>query len=572
MTDFPVAKNSYVAFDGLTIKEKIRERLNQTGIFTDQNFEGSNLAGINDAFAMSFSLLLYYVNQQSVNGSFSVTNLYENMNRIVKEIGYSPIGYQTASVNFSLSAGDFAPGFYTIPRYSSLDVAGISFSLNTDLRFTKTSNIQEEIGGIESNETLYQGRFIEYPLITPSGNSNETIVLTVDDDTLIDNFNIDIYVKTDGHWKQWKRTQSLYLNSYNDLCYEVRFNENKRYEIKFGDDINGKKLLSTDSVAIYYLSTDGKDGEIGAGALNNKKINPSLTTQLSEILNDILTENESLLNTSYFSKLSFNNKYPSTIFNEHEDVESIRKNAPSVFRSQFSLTTNKSYETYIRSNFSNIIHDIKVKNNKDYIDSYIKYFYNLGLTKPQYESRALFNQVEFSDSCGFNNIYLFIVPKSFEYGNICLTPTQKHTIIDNIQNSKVLTSDVIPMDPVYLAFDLPTKTSKIGIKTIPNNRRSETSIVQDVSNIITSFFSPSNNVLGNIINLVQLETSILDISGVDKVFIVDNDVSSQGIHMICWNPVYPDISVEDVGTRKQLEDFQFPYLNDKNIKDRIVIL
>lgn len=572
MTDFPVAKNSYVAFDGLTIKEKIRERLNQTGIFTDQNFEGSNLAGINDAFAMSFSLLLYYVNQQSVNGSFPVTNLYENMNRIVKEIGYNPIGYQTASVNFSLSAGEFPSGFYTIPRYSSLDVAGLSYSLNSDLRFTKASNVLEEISGIESNETLYQGQFIEYPLITPSGNSNEIVVLNVDDDRIIDNFNIDVYVKTDGRWKQWERSQSLYLNSYNDLCYEVRFNENKRYELKFGDDINGKKLLSTDSVAIYYLSTDGKNGEIGVGALSNKKINSSLTTQLSEILNDILTENESVLNSSYFSKLLFNNKYSSTLFSDHEGVESIRKNAPSVFRSQFSLTTNKSYETYIRSNFSNIIHDIKVKNNKDYVDSYIKYFYNLGLTKPQYESRALFNQVEFSDSCGFNNVYLFIVPKAFEYGNTCLTPTQKHTIVSNIQNAKVLTSDVIPMDPVYLAFDLATKTSKIGIKTTANNRRSEGSIIQDISDTIISFFSPINNVLGNTINLTQLEASILNISGVEKIFIIDDNTSISGLNMICWNPVYPDISVEEVGVRKQLEDFQFPYLNDKNIIDRIVIL
>ena len=57
--NFPVPKDSYLAFDGLTIKEKIKQRLNQTGIFTDQNFEGSNLAALNDVVAMVFSMLLY---------------------------------------------------------------------------------------------------------------------------------------------------------------------------------------------------------------------------------------------------------------------------------------------------------------------------------------------------------------------------------------------------------------------------------------------------------------------------------------------------------------------------------
>ena len=578
MTDFPVAKNSYVAFDGLTIKEKIRERLNQTGIFTDQNFEGSNLAGINDAFAMSFSLLLYYVNQQSVNGSFSVSNLYENMNRIVKEIGYNPIGYQTASVNFSLSAGDFPAGFYYIPRYSTLDVAGLSYTLNNDLHFTKTSDALEIISNIESNETLYQGSFIEYPTITPAGTSNELIVINASDSSLIDNFNIDVYIKTDNKWKQWKRTPSLYLNTYNDLCYEVRFNENKLYEIKFGDDVNGKKLSSSDEVAIYYLNSNGVDGEVGVGALSNKKMNSSGSTRLTAILQDILSLDEAL-NPSYFSKLSFDNKFPSTLFNEYEGVDSIRKNAPASFRSQLSLTTNKSYEMFIKSNFSNIVYDVKIKNNKDYIDSYIKYFYDLGLSKPQYESRALFNQVEFSDSCGFNNVYAFIVPKSAEYNLSYLSPTQKHNIIKSISPSKVLTSDIIPMDPVYLAFDISSTASLIDSKTTTlvvrrsdNSRRSENSIKSDIANSIIAFLSTSNNLLGGIVDINTLSANLLGIEGVSELYTSTSGVLSSGLRMICWNPIYPDISVEKVENRKQLEDFQFPYLNDKNLIDRITIL
>ena len=79
-SDFPVAKDSYLAFDGLTIKEKIRQRLNQTGVYTDQNFEGSNLAAWNDSFAMVMSLFLYNLNKTSSEGKFTEAQIYENIN------------------------------------------------------------------------------------------------------------------------------------------------------------------------------------------------------------------------------------------------------------------------------------------------------------------------------------------------------------------------------------------------------------------------------------------------------------------------------------------------------------
>lgn len=99
--DFPVEKDAYVAFDGLSIRDKLRQRLQQTGIFTDQNFEGSNLSAFNDALSMLVSLILYNVNKSSANGQFSISKLYEIMNGIVKELDYKPIGHQTASLSLT---------------------------------------------------------------------------------------------------------------------------------------------------------------------------------------------------------------------------------------------------------------------------------------------------------------------------------------------------------------------------------------------------------------------------------------------------------------------------------------
>jgi hypothetical protein len=38
--------------------------------------------------------------------------------------------------------------------------------------------------------------------------------------------------------------------------------ENKNYVIKFGDGIVGKKLKKGDKICIFYLDTNGLDGEI----------------------------------------------------------------------------------------------------------------------------------------------------------------------------------------------------------------------------------------------------------------------------------------------------------------------
>jgi hypothetical protein len=61
----PFDKNSYVAFDGVSIRDIIVNRLNQGQVFTDQNYQGSNLSGLIDVVSYTFSTLLYYLNKTS---------------------------------------------------------------------------------------------------------------------------------------------------------------------------------------------------------------------------------------------------------------------------------------------------------------------------------------------------------------------------------------------------------------------------------------------------------------------------------------------------------------------------
>ena len=61
--NYTLPKDSYIAFDALTLRQLIISRLNEQGVFTDQNYIGSNLACIIDIVSYTFNTLIYYLNK-----------------------------------------------------------------------------------------------------------------------------------------------------------------------------------------------------------------------------------------------------------------------------------------------------------------------------------------------------------------------------------------------------------------------------------------------------------------------------------------------------------------------------
>jgi hypothetical protein len=147
-------KNSYVSFDGTSISDLIVNRLNQNEIFTDQNYQGSNLSSLLDVISYTFSTLLYYLNKTSSETMFSEAQIYENMNRIVKLLNYNPKGKLTQSVDFNLRT-TLSPDNYVIPRYSYVKIGGTSFSFVKDIYFSYLLNSILEIQNPNFDLFLY---------------------------------------------------------------------------------------------------------------------------------------------------------------------------------------------------------------------------------------------------------------------------------------------------------------------------------------------------------------------------------------------------------------------------------
>jgi hypothetical protein len=588
--DLNIAPNEYVAFDALSLKSFITNRLNQSGIFTDQNYEGSNITAINNIIAYAFHTLLYYQNQTGTESLFSEAQLYENMNRIVKVLNYAPIGAQTSTLSFSLSAtADLAPGNYTIPRYTFLRAGNASYSFNQDATFTKTVSGEENITTVSDQYLLYQGSYIEYPLYTSRGEANEIVYLVPGTNVVVDHFNIDVYVQNvyTGVWKQWKKTESLYLQNATDTTYEVRLNNNRNYEFKFGDNINGAQLNAGDVVAIYYLQTAGTTGQVGVGAIAGQNAALYTTQQFTSIQPDVTSSDLNLLNDVSILNLEFDNTNISTAFTDMESVDSIRANAPASFRSQYRVVTTADYKSFITNNFANIINDVAVLSNNDYVNSHLQYLYNIGLTNPGVDNRVLYNQMAFADASNFNNVYVYVLPKATTLltNNFVsyLTPAQKQLITSTIKDKKTLTSEVIVMDPVYLAITVGTGVgSKISVADIANSnlvvtlqRGAQTPpsvIKSNIQAIFTDYFNPSNTTLGATIDTTSITGSILALPDVQSVATVNGTEYVNGVSLIAYNPSYPDNDISFTSKPFTVLPFQAAYLSDINdLLSRVVV-
>lgn len=594
--EFPLPKDTYITFDAISLRNLIIQRLNDQGIFTDQNYIGSNLASIIDIISYSFNTLMFYLNKTSSESMFTEAQLFENINRIVKLLDYKPIGYQTSTLAFQISAilqdstlPNFTNGIYTIPRYSYVTLRGITYSFNEDISFAIGSeqalfdNVENQtvqpLTDVSNKKLLLQGTFREYPIYQAAGNQSEVVVLNVVG-SLVDHFNIHAYVYEEriNKWIQYKEVPNFYGEDANSRVFEKRLNPQSFYELTFGDGINGRKLEPGDKVAIYFLQSDGENGVIAPGELatGNPLTNIYSSAQLNEILQSINeTEVVPYLTRYQINKFVYQNESGSTIPKDREDIDSIRKNAPSNFKGQYRLVTQRDYETYIKTNFSNLTVDVKTFSNWDYTGKYLRYFYNLGLS-PQGFNQILLNQVNYSDACNFNNVYVCAIPRVSVGSTLkYLLPSQKELIVSNLNDLKTLTTEVTFMDPIYKAVSLGVSTSNdptafsvdeninsyLYVEKAKTSSRPNTVIIQEIAAVFKSFFNPINLKIGGSFDYTKLVGDILTVEGVVNIFTGREDVGvfREGVSLFMWNPVYPVADKKIVTSNVTMNEFEVFY-------------
>lgn len=585
--DYNLPQDAYVNFDALSLKSFMIEQLNNGGVFVDQNYEGSNIAAILDILAYYTHVLVFYLNQTSSESMFSQSTIYENMNKIVKLVGYKPTGQQTSMVPINcVASSPLTPGSYNIRKYSYFLVDNIQYTFIDDFPFDKTVSESETIETLGSNAILYQGTVGEYPIYTAEGIEYESFPLVVDnlvgtDSRFVSHGTISVYVKEQrtNTWYQYDEVDSLFFSTPTNRVFDIRLNENGHYEFKFGNGTFGRKLEAGDEVSVFYILSDGSRGIISKNTLNGNKLFIYSTASFETIYADVNTSDIINIDVSTSRFLTFTNTSNSTLIYDAEAVEDIRNNTPAFLSTQIRLVTESDYEKYLKKSIPSVLTDVKVVDNDTFINGYIQYFYNI-CVDPNKVNRVILNQVNFADTCDFNNVNVFCVPSLIITEDAIypefLSNSFKNLVISLTQDKKGVGTEVIPRDPIYMAIDFGfgntdisknlKDVTKLLVVREKNDKLSKDQLKKRVYSYILDYFTPKNIRLGQQIDISTITSSILSIPGIKsiKTYNSDKNLYFNGISFVCWNPLFEGVDETLINQTTTLEYFKFPYLYNPN--------
>ena len=611
----PSFRTDYLKFDAFSMKDAIVRRLSENPDFTDQLFEDSNLTTIIEVFAYMFELLTYYVNHGASEAMFSDSVLYSNMNRIVKMLGYSPKGFVPAKTSISLlqrtesSNGgvfDSDDESKVLPKYTRFST-GKSDSKGRDIFFSLVNDvIIDRLLPSTSENTVadvVNGRWRLYEVVfDASGVPFETFVLqNIDPEDessprFVAHPYVDVFVLRGEDYIEFSSiddgtvfgTQNSSVGP-DDRVFELRVNENKRYELKFGDGAHGEKLKLGDRVYVVYLESNGPDGSIGANVISEDS---QATVGISGLDEDVALQMMGLTiseipTQAELARITPVNPSASSSPVSIETVDDIRRNAPAWFKMGGRLVTSSDYEKFVSETFRNDVRDVLVMNNWDYMTTFQLWLKTHGKLSVDVRNEGF----EFVDSCDFNNVYIWIEPK---------TTIKESVIQDSMRLKKCLTADPKVLTALHVKFfpgvrfldgsgnllyDLtdwdPDNEQWIEIRKDQNSFVSAEKLKRQVRDAVVSFFSGEDVGLGKTLDLDKLSSTISSITGVKEIRTAYRRSGSAaqdteyfyGLSFVAWTPLLisgSDISI--VRSRTKLEQFQFPVIGPDDIIDKIKVV
>lgn len=625
-----IEKNNldFLRFSAYSIKDLITRKLSQSQQFTDQVFEGSNLAVLIDIFSHMAQCILYSLNNTAGESMFSDTRIYENMNRLVKFIGYNPKGVATPTVALTLDNKNKAYKDSEIYKYSAIDT-GKTDTHGKKIYYSTVSNVK-----VNSNERFdvlfYNGLWKLYNhVFTSNGSEYQTFVLNdlisnADQNCYVVDGMVHVYVKeTDGSMIQYKMVdQGLftdnnidngsYIYKSSEAIFNLRLNEGKQYEITFGNGFTGRIPSKDSQIYVFYLEGNGADGQIQPYDISNKELQHSnaIFGIPSKLYNEVFSLAESdfvdgnLASAVYAKNGKWSNTQNSSLASKEESVDEIRRNAPEWFKTGNRLITTSDYEYYVKNRFRDNVVDVKCQNNWQYISTFYQWLYNLGingkLTKADnsaYATRKPYgnyyvnqNKIEkfdfkYADAADGNNVYLWIKMRN-DSDLYC------NQIDEEILNIKALTQEAVYLKPLTLCFSPcaadestaisyltknngrfdPNNDSYIEITIDDNTMYSSNDVRLNIANIIKEFFNENNFTLGYTVDYSDLANLILNASSVSRLrTIYKNEDTGElriinGLSFATWTPDVIDLGDDlDVSsTSRTLEVFQFPKLYNSN--------
>lgn len=309
-------------FDVESIVDRLETSLRSKSEWKDVLFYGTNSRLIR-IFAEALAEQARYDEYLTRESKWSLARNISSLLKGSQLLNYRPhrsIGAKGRVEVSAVETFDAAPNnSIEIPKYTV-------FSNGGDTMFT-TTNTSTITGGLDTyvEVDVVQGEPKTYTT-NALGDLNEVVAVTNAgiEDTVYEVFVNDIL---------WTETSDLRLHDGTETVYKI---ENQPdfggVEIRFGDNLNGRKLNTGDSVRFVYVETLGSKGDVGK---------QNVVNSVESVIYDI---------EGAIVEVFVRNMEPIIGGKDAEDIESIRTTAPLAFQSGERAVTRDDFQFLLERN------------------------------------------------------------------------------------------------------------------------------------------------------------------------------------------------------------------------------
>lgn len=466
------------------IKSNLKDFLRGQETFRDYDFEGSALSVLIDILAYNTYYQAFYNNVAANEMFIDSAVKRSSVVSLAKSLGYTPnsITAPTATVNIT----------YALAPSSSVLLPGAQFNTSVDGKiytFTNTETAQIDLSSEPhiSNLKIKEGFLKNISFVVPDQNSNRKYVIP---DKNVDISTIKVSVQasqtdTDGISDTWSNATDLATIEKTSKVYFIEENSEGKFQIYFGDDVLGQKLLIGNFINITYLITSGTEAN-GAGK-DDSPTNRSFLFGSSSNVIEVVT--------------------PAFGGAPKETIDSIRFKAPLSYSSQNRAVTKSDYSTLVESNFTG------------------------------FDSVFVFGGEE-ADPPNYGTVYIALKPS---IGTLVTNDTKK-TVEDFLKTKSVvsISPKVIEPDYTFLRFQVNVYFDQTKTSLTPDAMSSaiRNSITTNISNNLGKFnknFSISSLLTSIDATSNAIESSSVSILMEKKILPTDKIVS---YYETFGNPIY----------------------------------
>jgi hypothetical protein len=311
-----------------TIKENLKTYLKSQDTLQDYNYEGSALSVLLDVLAYNTQYNAYYLNMVANEMFLDTALARDSVVSQAKLLNYIPHSAIAPSATINLTVTGVTQPQLTLPRFTNFlseSIDGINYNfVTTDDTITEVNLATNE--AYFANVEIKQGIPASFNY-TVNNSNNPTSKFQLPEPN-VDTTTLQVLVQqssSNSSFETYTKASSFVSLNSGSLVYFLQEGLGGNYEIYFGDNILGKKLVDGNIVRVSYLTTSGT---AAAGANNF-------------VLMDTIQG---------YSTASINGVIAATKGSDRETIDSIKFQAPKAYSAQNRAVSKEDYITAIQQN------------------------------------------------------------------------------------------------------------------------------------------------------------------------------------------------------------------------------